>query len=332
MFASSVALIPNLPQNAHNMKLKLRTQSTETLKRCFSQISSLRKFVILRFSPEQLLAILINDSSIHQEPQVWCKFPMASIFSEIEVHSLRDNVILLEVNLELFLQTLRNFDRANSQDLSLRLQRAEKGTSSSSRSASLALYYLDVTTNANTINHTFRIPVKILKGHAEELKEPELPSIDLMVKLPTEFAATYRRLDKFRHTLAQEKVKILASRRQGGYLKFVLEEADSYKVTIAWNDKLDMHKPQTGLDTDSLRAAALQESHDKVDEHDELEDTEITVRVKDWKLALKIVGSCKTIILLICKGQACVIHCLLDDTEDVEMIYYISAVRVREED
>lgn len=319
-----------------NMKLKLRTQSTETLKTCFSQITSLRKFVILRFSPEQLLVILINGSSITQEPQVWCKFKMRAIFNEIEIQSLRDDVILLEINIELFLQTLRNFDKANSHDLSIRLQRKDTSSgasSSGSRSASLALYYSDVTVNANTINHTFRIPVKILKGTHDSsvLREPELPRVDLLMRLPNEFSSTYKRLDKFKQTLAGDLVTIKASRRRGGFLGFVLQEEGKVKVTIAWNDKLDVQKPEKdGLDSDSLRAAALQNRHDYVDEEDELEDKEITVKLKDWKMASKIVSNCKTVIFLICQKEACVLHCLLDDTDDVEVIYYISGVKIRD--
>lgn len=309
------------------MKLKLRTQSTETLKRCFSLISNIRKFVILRFSPTQLLTILINDSSVLQEPQVWCKFPMESIFNEIEVLSLKDNVVLLEINIEMFLQTLRHFDRANSHDLSLRLQK-NSSTSSSSRSASLALYFSETTENANTINHTFRVPVRILKG-VDELREPELPVVDLMMKLPNEFSSTYKRLDKFQHSMAQERVRIIANGHEG-HLKFVLEEQDNYKVTIAWNDKIDMFKPQSASDSNSFRATAYNGERDG--ENDDLEGKEITVRLKDWRLAARIVESCRTVMFLICHNHACALHCLLDDTEDVEMVYYISAVRTRDYD
>lgn len=315
------------------MKLKLRTQSTETLKTCFSQISSLRKFVVLRFSPDQLLAILVNGSSIAQEPQVWCKLRMQTIFSEIEIQSLRDNVIHLEINIELLLQTLRNFDKANSQDLSIRLQRKDgSGSSGGSRTALLALYYSDTTLNGSTVNHTFRIPVKILKGDNGMLQEPELPRVDLMMKLPNEFSSTYKRLDKFKKSLPGDLVTINASRRHGGYLGFVLQEEGKFKVTVKWNEKLEVQTPPKGMDSDSLRAAALNDSHDVVDEDDTSEDKEITVKLRDWKMAAKIVSTCKTIIFLMCQNEACVIHCLLDDSDDVEMIYYISAVRLREED
>lgn len=317
------------------MKLKLRTQSTETLKLCFSQISNLRKFVVLRFSPEQLLAILVKDTSLSQEPQVWCKFKMLAIFNEIEIQSLRNDVVLLEINIDLFLQTLKNFEKADSHDLSIRLQRKEASadgtTSGGARTASLALYYSDTTSSANIVNHTFRIPVKILKGSTDILQEPEIPKVDLMMRLPNEFSSTYKRLDKFRKNLASDLVTIKASRRRGGYLDFVLHEEGKFRVTIRWNEKLEVQKPKrSDLDTDSLRAQALGAADDSGDENEEEEDTEIVVKLRDWKMASRIVSTCKTVIFLMCHKEACVLHCLLDDSDDVEILYYLSGVKTRE--
>lgn len=310
-----------------HMKLKLRTQSTEILKTCLSQISNVRKFVVLRFSPEELRAILVNSSAGVHEPQVWCKFAMSSIFSEIDIQSKRENVILLEINIELFLQTLRNFDRANSHDFSIRLQSKEGETNS--RAAFLALYYSNLTNNASTVNHTFRIPVSILKGGGEALLEPELPSVDLLISLPSEFSATYKRLERFRGNASKECVTVMASRRGGGYMKFVLKEQDSYKTTITWNDKLEIQKP-LGATTDSLRLQAP--SNDVVDENDANEDVEVTVRLRDWRMAAKTVSTCKTIILLMCNNHACAIHCLLDDESEAEMIFYIAGLRLSDLD
>ncbi|OBA17036.1 hypothetical protein METBIDRAFT_14028 [Metschnikowia bicuspidata var. bicuspidata NRRL YB-4993] len=314
--------------SSESMKLKLETQSSEVLKNCFSLINTLRKRVILRFSPEQLLAILINDSSLNQEPQIWCKFPMRNIFLRIEIQSLRDNWILLEINIELFLQALRNFDKASSTELKIRLQKKEGQKSSGS--AYLALQYSDITENSSTINHVFRIPVRILKEAAGLLKEPVLPRIDLMIKLPNEFFATYRRLERFKNSTAHEKMTISASQRNGGTLKFVLQEADSCNTTIKWNGRLDIQVPPSDSEYDSLRAAALQESPSKNHEDRSAIGVDVTVNLKEWCLTAKIVGTCQTVILFICDNNACAIHCLLDETDDAEIIYYISGIRQAE--
>lgn len=298
------------------MKLKLRTQSTETLRKCFSQIHRFRKFVILRFSPDELLAILADVSAVLQEPQVWCKFPMRSIFSDVEVHSMRDNVILLEINIELFLQTLRNFDTANSRDFVIHLQRKEGA--SKSRTAYLALNYSE-TTNT-TISHTFRIPVKILKGNVL-IKVPELRHVDLMMKLPHEFSTTFRRLDKFRSNANNDRVIIRASRANGGCLQLYLEEAGNLKVVLTWKAKLELQEKAPS--SDSLGAIS---SNSVVDGMDSEAPVEIILKLRDWRPAQRIVGNCNSFTFLMCHNDACVIHCVLDDAEEVEMIYYVSGI------
>lgn len=320
------------------MKLKLRTQNIETLKTTLSLISHIRKFIILKFTPTQLQIILINGSSLTQEPQVWCKLQISSIFDQIEIQSLRENTILLEINIEQLLQTLNNFNRANSDGLNIRLQKKDtnggQGTNiSNGRIASLALFYSNININSNSINHTFRIPVKILKNTDDILllREPELEEVDLMMRLPKEFLSTYKRLEKFKKTSNNDLVNIKSSRRNGGFLGFVLEEYGKFKVTISWNDKLEVQKPtKNNFDGDSLRTVGLHTDDQNVDEDNLDEDKEILVRLKDWQMASRIVATCKTVIFLLTHNEACVLHCLLDDTDDVEIIYYINGVRARE--
>jgi G2-specific checkpoint protein len=312
------------------MKLKLHTQNTEALKTTLSLIGQIRKYIILKFTPTQLQIILVNGQSITQEPQVWCKLNITHLFDQVEIQSLRENTILLEINLELLLQTLKNFDKANSDGLNIRLQRKDSfQATNNSRTASLALYYSNVNMNTNTINHTFRIPVKILKNTHDImlLKEPELTEVDLMMRLPNEFASTYKRLEKFKKVSNNETVTIKASRKSGGFLGFVLEEEGKYRVTISWNDKLEVHQPskESNFDGESLRIAVLQKSQEV---EEDTEDREITVRLRDWQLAAKIVATCKTVIFLITPSD-CVLHCMLEDSDDIEIIYYISGLRIR---
>lgn len=310
------------------MKLKLRAHSTETLRACFAQISSLRKTITLRFSPDQLVAVSINVTAATQEPQIWCKFKMSELFSEIEIQSLRENVIPIELNVDLLLQTLRNFDQADSHDLSIRLMKKDTGTSAG-RTAFLSLNYSETNVHGNTVSRLFRIPVTILKSATEALREPDLPKVDLMMRLSNSFVATYKRLEKFkRGSGSSDLVTVRASRRNGGYLGFVLREEGQFKVTISWNGKLDVQKPENGFDSDSMRGQLLQEL--TPGQHEGDEEKEVTVRLRDWKMASKIVGTCKTVILLVCNREACAIHCLLDDSDDVEMVYYINAVRTRD--
>lgn len=311
------------------MRIKLLASKIENLLSCLSRISNLRKHVVLCFSPEQLTVILINSSSITQEPQVWCKFPMRSIFLEIEISSVRDNKIYLEINIELFLQTLRNFDKDSSHELSIRLQKKEGP--GRTRSAYLALFYSGVSINETSINHTFRIPIKILKVDDRMMQEPALPRIDLMTKLPSEFSAIYRRLEKFKGSAAHDRLILNAVRRDGGSLKFILREAGGCGTTIKWNDKLEILRPPATISSDSLRAALIANDGD-YDEEGLLDEVNVIVNLKDWCMAARIVSSCQSLLLYLCDNNACVIHCVLDDMGEAEVTYYISGVRHSELD
>ena len=320
------------------MKLKLHTQNTETLQTTLSIIGQLRKFVILQFSREQLLIILAEPLSATKEPQIWCKLNINSVFDQVEIQSLRDNVILLEANTDILLQTLRNFDKANSEGLYIRLQKKDgskgQGSSSSGRLASLALFYSTMNMNDNQINHTFRVPVRVLRKGDDEvvLKEPALKRVDMMIRLPKEFASIYKRLEKFKKTSNSEMIEIQCSKERGGFLGFVLEEEGKYKVTISWNEKLDIRVPQNSeSDEESLRFINSSTNGSRNDDGDsqtaQNEYKGIVVKLRDWNLTSKIVATCKNVILLLVNNEACVLHCLLRESNDVEIMYYINGTR-----
>ncbi|CUM66985.1 uncharacterized protein PRCAT00004672001 [Priceomyces carsonii] len=319
------------------MKLKLRTQSTEALKSTLSLISRVRRFVVLRFTYSQLYIILVDEYSL--EPQVWCKLQMNSIFDQVEIQSLKDNTILLEINIDLFLQTLKHFDRANSDGLNIRLQRkdtlgGEGVATKQGRVASLAMYYSNINSHQNSINHTFRIPVKIMKNNDESFisREPELRDVQLMMKLPNEFVTTYKRLEKFKKPNQKELLTIKASRRNEGLLAFVLKEEGKYRVTITWNNHLEVIKPDNpnlnnsnnGLDT----FQSIRESQTSTNEEIEEEDREIHVKLKDWLMSSRIVATCKSILFLMTLN-GCMLHCLLDDAGNIQITYHITGVVVR---
>lgn len=325
------------------MKLKLFTRNTELLKTTLSLINQQRKYLTLKFTSDYVSIILINDATTDQEYEIWSKLKMSTIFDEVEIQSLRDDSVAIEINGEQLLQTLKHYEKAHSDGLHIRLQRhgGEDQGNDKSRKASLALYYSAIETNSTTVNHTFKIPIRILKTNHEinSLQEPQLQVIDLIMALPNAFVSTYKRLDKFKRNSVNDSVTIKASRRNGGFLGFVLEEEGKYKVTIRWNDDLDIRKPppsdSPSFTPDSMRRQnetfATRDNDNDVDEFDDNEDKLITVKLKDWKMASRIVAHCKSVILLLADNEACVMHCLLDDTDDVEIIYSIKAIRTRDD-
>ena len=294
------------------MKLKAHAYSTDTLRTALSLVSHVRKTVVFRFSESHLTVVLVNALALHLEPQVWCKMPASAIFDLLEIQSLRDNTILLELNVDLFLQTLRNFERAsNTAGLSIRLQRTEASHQNCrTRLASLALFYADTTPNGPAVHHTFKIPVRVLKSSHETLyvQEPELASVDVIMRLPPQFAATYRRLEKFKRLSSNEHVLLRAKGHGDGYLGLEMEDEGNYRVTVSWNQKLDIQRPESGTDRD---------------------DVEVRVRLRDWRLTSRVVSVCHRVVLIVSHQEACMLHCVLDDS-DVEVIFHISGSRTAE--
>lgn len=117
------------------------------------------------------------------------------------------------------------------------------------------------------------------------------------------------------------------------FLGFILEEEGKYKVTISWNNKLEVQK-QAAYESQSLQDTIHQLSSqnetlalEKQDDSDQIEEIDLKVRLKDWQLASKIVGRCKIVIVNIGLRE-CSLHCFLDETDDVEIVYFINGYRM----
>ncbi|CAI5757724.1 unnamed protein product [Candida verbasci] len=315
------------------MKLKLTIKDTEKLKDSLQLISSARKFVVLKFTPKELCIISINDQVINQEPQIWIKFPADSLFESIEVQSLRENTISMELNIDLLLQTLKNFKKANSEGLNIRLQRTDTSgqqgvNSKNGRTASLALFYSNMNINSNTLNHTFRIPVKILRENQNLLQEPYHSQNSLIMRLPREFVTMFKRLEKFKKASGNDIVTIRASRTGNGFLGFILQEENKFRVTISWNNRLEVHK-STNNEPESVRETLknINSSQMESSEEESVDEVQLTLKLNHWQQASKIVGGCEIVILYI-NDNECSFHCLFDDTGEVEILYFVNGIRV----
>lgn len=322
------------------MKLKLTTRDTERLRTTLSLISHVRKRIVLRFTPTKLLVILVEENNVTEEPQIWCKLNMTSLFDLIEIQSVKTDSILLELSIDSLLQALKNYEKANSHDLHIRLQKrdipeGETLKQKNSRLVSLVFVYSSSNESSNSVSNIFRIPAKVLKhcNLSDILDEPVIEAIDLIMKLPNEFAALYKRLEKFKKSSQNEMVKIKASAENGGFLGFVLEEEDKYKVTISWNRNLQVQ----ALNYDAIKST-LEHSemngrpcHRQEQTGTNLATTKtcrVLVRLRDWNMASKIVANCENITLLLANHHACVLHCYLDESEEIEIMYYINALKL----
>jgi len=251
---------------------------------------------VLRFTPTHLNIISASLS----EPQVWCKLSN-ELFDVYEIESLRENTISFEMNIEQLFHVLKQFEKSNSDQLAIRLQK--KGTDSGKRSASLAVFFDDTISTTSVVTHTFSISVRLLRKESDErITEPELSNVDVLMKLPTDISMLFRRVDRYKGV---DFLNIMGTKN--GSLSLNIQEENNLNVTITWNELLQVQQNSDSLNED--------------------ESFEIMVKLKDWKLGSKICEICKNMVLIISREEALVLHCYLDDTETCEIIYFISGVK-----
>lgn len=275
------------------------------------------------------------------------------IFDVYEVESARNNVIAMEINIDLLYNVLKNFERANSEGLHIRLQRklandihvsndannSNNSKGQNKRLASLAITYNELINSTTQINHSFKIPIRLLKKESDErIIEPELSSVDLLLKLPENISSLFRRIDRFKNaknlTICGDKV---------GDLSLILNE-DDMKVILSWNEKLlvqrqqQQQQPQQVLDTsgslsngnNTTPTSIDANSHAGTGDNNTTEEINeiisVDVKLKDWKFGAKCCELCSNVVLILSHPYAVVLHCYLDDTDDVEIIYYINGI------
>ncbi|ODV94783.1 hypothetical protein PACTADRAFT_3673 [Pachysolen tannophilus NRRL Y-2460] len=305
------------------MKLKISTASTESLRNTLGAIISLRKFCILRFTPQNLHII----SASLNEPQVWCKLSQ-EIFDIYEVESIRDNTISMEINIEPLYQVLKNFERTNSYGLSIRLQRknpsannadgtgGSKQVISASKSlATLSIFYNEHVSVSSSISHTFRIPVRLLKKESDErIREPELSNVDVFMKLNRDIVSLFKRVERYKKA---EYLNIAATKN--GYLGLTINE-DTRKITASWRERLPVQQINNSNEDQE------DETNIRGRERDRDEPINVMVKLRDWKLGANICELSSNVVLIISEMEALVLHCYLDENENCEIVYYVSGI------
>ncbi|GMM38167.1 Mec3 protein [Saccharomycopsis crataegensis] len=325
------------------MKLRITMSSVDQLRSTVSTLLALRKFCVLRFTPAYLQLISASIS----EPQVWAKI-ISEVFDSYECESIRDNLIVMEINAESLFTVLRNFERANSDVMVVKLQRKlanaidDNGTinkgASAKRLASLTFSYNESinssTGTATSVTHTVKIPIRLLRKESDErIIEPELHAIDLVLRLPPTIGALFRRAERFKKT---RNVSVCGTNQ--GELSLMLDE-DGLRVTSSWNEKLLVQRESTGEEAagekrDQNETGNIQDptfdrgkiTNSVTESDDEGSFISVDVRLKDWRNGLRFVENCRHVILILSASSAVVLHCSLDDTDEVEIIYYINAV------
>lgn len=214
-------------------------------------------------------------------------------------------MISFEINVDQLYQVLRQYERSNAEQLAIRLQKKENQTGK--RVASLALFFNDSTGTSSTVSHTFSIVVRLLrKENDEKIVEPELTNVDVMMKLPEDINALFKRVERYKNA---NFITVKGTRQ--GVLSLNLQKEDNLNIMLTWNDHLKVQSEITEGDRSQ----------------EDPEEYEIMVRSKDWKLGSRICEVCKNVVLIISRDEALVFHCFLDESEVCQIIYFVNAVK-----
>ncbi|AOA63970.1 DNA damage and meiotic pachytene checkpoint protein [Komagataella phaffii CBS 7435] len=290
------------------MKLKLCVSNTDVLLSTLSAIQPLRKLCVLRFTPVHLCII----SMALNEPQAWCKISQ-EVFPLYEVESIRDNVLCVETNIDPLINALRNFDKSNSDGLSIRLQRrpvANEGPESSKKNRSMAvlsLIYTEHVSMASSRSYSFKIPVKVLKAEIDQgIVEPQLTHAEVLMKLDRDILPLFRRIERYKRS-----GYICVTGTNRGRLELSIEE-DSRKVQLSWKEFLQVQQ---------LEGETQQQSQFSTQDQDMPHSVQI--KLKDWRLGAKLTELCYKVVMIISENHALVLHCILNEDETAEVTYYI---------
>lgn len=312
------------------MRLHLQTSDPRPLMDALSLVSHLRRKVYIRFSTS-VVAVILVDETVGSQPQLWAKIQTKAVFDHISIQCDRVS-IAVEINADSLLLALHNYERSHCQCLTLRLQKNTLGgaisKSTKGRNANLCLSYVE---EESEIVHSFRVPAKVLRSSHQAflLREPEVSQIQFMILLPNSFAHVFRRLERFKVLSPTDVITLRATHtNNSGSLGIQFEREGQFVVTLSWNESLQFLKPIEN-DPDSGTSSLGYSLHqtERLFEDVSEADSGISVRMLEWKVASRIVSTCKRVVLLVAHG-ACVFHCLVDDSDAVEIIYYIHGVNL----
>lgn len=246
------------------------------------------------------------------EPQAFCKLS-SEIFDEYEVESARD-AISFELDIEAFLKTLRDFEKSRAEAMYIRLQRKlanDLGSDNSTKGkilkklATLALTYTQNFENYTAANMTHKLPISLITQERDlRLQEPDVGEVDLFLRLPLTVSVLFKRIERFR---TSRLVTVCGDHE--GHLSLLVAQ-DSLKVGLTLNEKL------------------LVQEEGGDDPQDKKEQVCVNVKLKDWRLGGRLCEACENVVLVFCEPRMLVLHCFMDDSDDVEIMYYMAGVTV----
>lgn len=299
------------------MRLILHTSSPSKLRKVLQLIQLVRKQVVFRFNPHTLTLISHDPRASSLQPQVWAKINLKAVFAMSEVKSLRNNNVEFEVSSDQVIQILKTFEADVAEILVMKLlmDKRRVGVEQKSMPCLSFTYCLASLAGNGDVTRTFKVPVKVFSSSnpVTQMVEPPISHYSLIAALDPQFAVTYKRLDKFKKIGDHLVISVNSG------LSFHIESEGRYAVTLSY--KHDLRKVSVGDHADSLRQAV-------VEGETLIGQGRAHVRLNDWLGTKKVVSTCRANYLMFADHQ-CVVHSWLDDdSDDIEIKYYLCGYRL----
>lgn len=310
------------------MKLALRIDDVKNA-RNFRQILgfmlAIRKQCIFKFTTDEL-NIISFDANNKASPLIWGSIGKIN-FSRFDVIA-KDQVIVLELNIEPLFQILKNYEKTTTvSDLSIKLQRGEelKDKNSKSRPIFMLITYIEEITMTQEIAHSFSIPVILSRRHrSERLQMPPISNLKLLIDLNNTLTSFFQRVERYK---AIDYINIVANKL--GELKIEFQD-DARRISIKWKNLLevctssDLNKENE--DTDSHHSMFENDNNDTCERVNEdlnmIKEVIVCVKSRWWNLASKLIDLCEVLQMVIC-DEGCVFNCPLNDEPSYSLLYYV---------
>jgi len=298
------------------MRLKLALESTAEICRPLTLLLSLRRLCVFRFTESQLVII----SSAINEPQVWTKID-ESVFQIYEVESSRHNTIVFEINIEPLYQVLKNYEKSIvTSNLSIRLQRqspteAENHTPRNKTAASLAIFYTEQISMNSTVNHSFNIPVRLLRASSDEqIQEPTIDDMKIAMKLPNTMIPLFRRIERYK---TAEMITVIGNKL--GRLKLVIDEGER-KVEMQWKNQLEISLAddvETNENEERIEGSVASEDLSLI------KPMALRMKLRYWNIGCRLIELCDAMSMIM-HDTGCILHCYIDQEQKCDITFYLS--------
>lgn len=301
------------------MKLALKLDYVSNLRKILGFILLLRKQCIFKFTTEQLIIISIDQES----PIIWNTIE-GSTFKRFDVIS-KDNYIGLELNAEPLFQILKKYEKSPvTSELILKLHRSEETYGNNSldntnsvnsnkrRMVYLAVSYNEDISCTTEINHSFNIPVNLLRNRfLDKIQMPSVNNIKLILDLNLSLVPLFERVDRYK---AIDIIKIITNRL--GEIKIELQD-EGKKMSIKWKGFLETCLPED-VDTQNSNEHREQNNQDL----NMIRDITIKVKSKWWNYVSKLIEMCETLQMHV-HEDGCVFSCHVEDEQNCTILYFL---------